>query len=111
MNKLIVLILSISLSACSAIPIMPQAASVELVNEKPNDTCKFIAEIAGSQGNWFTGDWTTNEDLVIGARNEIRNKAYRLGGNLVHVQDMKNTNAWGSAGTSNTTVIGKVYKC
>ncbi|EAO5839574.1 DUF4156 domain-containing protein, partial [Salmonella enterica] len=24
----------------------------------------------GSQGNWFTGDVTSNKNLVIGARNE-----------------------------------------
>ena len=47
----------------------------------------------------------------MGARNELRNKAYKLGGNIVYIQDMKNTNAWGSLGTTNTTAIGKVYKC
>ncbi|EBC8888954.1 DUF4156 domain-containing protein, partial [Salmonella enterica] len=26
----------------------------------------------GSQGNWFTGDVTSNKNLVIGARNELR---------------------------------------
>ncbi|EAA9593782.1 DUF4156 domain-containing protein, partial [Salmonella enterica] len=30
----------------------------------------------GSQGNWFTGDVTSNKNLVIGARNELRNEAY-----------------------------------
>ncbi|EAM9845690.1 DUF4156 domain-containing protein, partial [Salmonella enterica subsp. enterica serovar Infantis] len=25
----------------------------------------------GSQGNWFTGDVTSNKNLVIGARNEL----------------------------------------
>lgn len=43
----------------------------------------------GSQGNWFTGDVTSNKNLVIGARNELRNEAYKLGANVVYVQDLK----------------------
>ncbi len=72
--------------------------------------CEFVAEIVGSQGNWFTGDFTSNENLAIGARNELRNKGYQLGGNLVFIQELRNTNAFRSLGTTNTTAIGKVYK-
>ena len=102
----------ISISGCAATQVMPEAQVVEIVNEKPNsDKCKFLGEIIGSQGNWLTGDFTSNEDLVVGARNELRNKAYSLGANIVYMQDMKNTNAWGSLGTTNTTAVGKAYKC
>jgi len=110
--KNILLLTGFFLAGCSAIQLSPEAASIEIVNEIPNKkTCKFLGEIVGSQGNWFTGDFTSNENLVMGARNELRNKAYKLGGNVVYMQDMKNTNAWGSLGTTNTTAIGKVYKC
>jgi len=112
MKKSSILLFGVMLSGCSAIQVMPEAAGIEIVNEPPNKKmCKFLGEIAGSQGNWFTGDFTSNENLVIGARNELRNKAYKLGGNVVYIQDMKNTSAWGSLGTTNTTAIGKVYKC
>lgn len=70
-----------------------------------------MGEIIGSQGNWFTGDYTSNKNLVTGARNELRNEAYKLGANIVYIQNMANTNAWGSLGTTNTTAIGKAYKC
>ena len=97
---------------CAAKTALPQAKSVEIVNEKPNHkNCKYLGEIVGSQGNWVTGDFTSNKDLVMGARNELRNETYRLGGNIVYVQDHKNTNAWGSLGTTNTTVVGKAYRC
>lgn len=97
---------------CSAQAVRPEAQSIEIVSEPPDKTkCSFVGEIVGSQGNWVTGDFTSNENLVIGARNELRNKAYSLGGNIVYLQDMKNTNAWGSLGTTNTTAVGKVYKC
>ncbi|MBM7074678.1 DUF4156 domain-containing protein [Shewanella sp. 202IG2-18] len=41
--------------------------------------------------HFLTGDLTPNEDLVIGARNELRNKAHQHGTNVVYIQDMKNT--------------------
>jgi hypothetical protein len=110
--KKLILLMVFTLVGCSANQVIPQANSVEIVNEKPDKSkCAFVGEVVGSQGNWFTGDYTSNENLVLGARNELRNEAYKLGGNIVYMQDMKNTNAWGSLGTTNTTAIGKVYKC
>lgn len=98
-------------SGCAAIPTTPEGAKVELVNDKPTGNCKALGEVIGSQGNQFTGDVTSNENLMLGARNDLRNKAAAIGGNVVHVQNLSNTNAWGSAGTTNTTVVGQVYKC
>ena len=112
MFKSIILIPALAMTGCSAIQILPEAQGVEIVNEAPDASkCKFLGEIVGSQGNWFTGDITSNKNLVVGARNELRNETYQLGGNLVYIQDMKNTNAYGSMGTTNTTAIGKAYDC
>lgn len=103
---------AVSLMGCAAKSVKPEAASVEIVNEVPDPArCKFVGEVVGSQGNWFTGDFTANKNLVIGARNELRNEAHALGANVVYVQDLKNTNAWGSLGTTNTTAVGKAYRC
>jgi hypothetical protein len=105
-------VIGASLMGCAATQITREAQVVEMVNEKPNpEKCKFVGEIIGSQGNWFTGDFTSNKNLVVGARNELRNEAYKLGANIVYIQDMKNTNAWGSLGTTNTTAVGKAYEC
>ena len=100
------------LAACSAKTLTPGAERAELVNTQPDRSkCEYLGEIVGSQGNWFTGDFTANEDLVVGARNELRNKAYELGGNTVYVQDLVHSRASESLGTTNVTGIGKVYKC
>ncbi len=96
---------------CSATPMTREGKSVELLTEKPPGNCKPLGDVVGSQGNWFTGDYTSNKNLLIGARNDLRNKASEMGGNYVWVQDSNNTNAWGSKGTSNTTVLGVVYRC
>ena len=100
------------LSGCSATKVIEQARGIELVNTKPDsEKCEFVGEIVGSQGNWATGDLTSNKNLVIGARNELRNEAYKLDANIVYILDMKNTNAYGSLGTTNPTAVGKAYKC
>lgn len=99
------------LAGCAAIRVTPKGTLVELTNDKPTGDCKALGEVIGSQGNWATGDFTSNKNLMLGARNDLRNKAAALGGNVVHVQNLSNTNAAGSAGTTNTTVIGMAYKC
>ena len=111
--KLVFCIFSVlALYGCAAKETIPAAMNIELVNEPPDSSkCQFLAEIVGSQGNWFTGDFTSNKNLVVGARNELRNEAYKLGANVVYIQDMKNTNAYGSLGTTNTTAVGKAYRC
>ena len=110
-NAAVSILLSAVLIGCSAIPMTPGGSSVELVTEKPTGNCKPLGDAVGSQGNWFTGDYTSNKNLLVGARNDLRNKAAKMGGNTVWVQDKANTNAWGSKGTSNTTVLGVVYRC
>ncbi len=112
MNFLIVptiLILS-TLGGCAATQVSASGSSVELVSEKPQG-CRYLGEAVGSQGNSFTGDFTTDSDLLVGARNSLRNKAGAMGGNVVHVQAMNNSSAFGSMGTTNSTFIGLVYLC
>jgi hypothetical protein len=112
MKKLTIVVCVAILSGCAANAVRPEAQNIEIVSEAPSkDQCKFLGDVFGSQGNWVTGDWTSNKNLMIGARNELRNEAYALGGNVVHIQDMKSTNAWGSLGTTNTTAVGKAYRC
>lgn len=102
----------LTLAACAAKTLTPGAEVIELVNEQPDKSkCEYLGEIVGSQGNWLTGDFTANKDLVLGARNELRNKAYALGGNIVYIQDLEHSSASDSLGTTNVTGIGKVYKC
>ena len=101
-----------TLMGCAATATLPGAQNVEIVSEAPDRSkCRFIAEVVGSQGNWITGDITSNKNLIIGARNELRNEAHKLGGNVVYIQEMKNTNAHKSLGTTNTTAVGKAYAC
>ncbi len=115
MNKL-KLILSATilslLSACAAHPLDKGAESVNLVTVYPeSDTCTPLGEVIGSYGNWYMGDFTSNINLISGARNMLRNEAYKLGANVVFIQGTQNTDSWGSLGISNSTVIGQAFNC
>ena len=96
--------------ACAPTALLPEAASVEIVDIRPNSpSCKLLGEVIGSQGNVFTADITTNKNLVMGARNALRNETSKLGGNVVYVHEQTTTG--GQEGIANTTIVGKAYRC
>jgi hypothetical protein len=47
----------------------------------------------------------------MGARNDLRNRAAAMGGNVVWLQHDQATGTRMNIGMSNATVIGKVYRC
>ena len=111
MKSLSLIAFGLLLVGCSAAPLSHQATHVELHTEKPSGACQSLGEAVGDQGNWVTGDFTSNKDLLLGARNSLRNKAAEMGGNYVWLQNTLNASAWGSLGTTNTTAVGIVYRC
>ncbi len=106
----------ITLSACQAIPLESGAEKVRLTHQEPTN-CKFLGDVTGSQGNEFTGELTSNAAMETGARNDIKNKAYAMGGNVVYLLTHRagQTADYGAYGgdsyQSNVTLTGNVYKC
>lgn len=100
------------LSGCAATPTVAGADSVMLVTDAPDPArCQFVKEVVGTQGNFITGDFTANKDLIVGARNALRNEAVKVGANVVYIQDQKTINAFRSTGAVNATVVGNAYRC
>ncbi len=108
------------LAACSANPVIPQAAKVKIVTTEPAG-CDYLGEATGNQGNFFTGGWTSNANLEEGARNELKNSAFKLGGNTVVLlssragitgsYSVSNGYGGGSSEQTNVTYSGAVYRC
>ncbi|HEY5756973.1 MAG TPA: DUF4156 domain-containing protein [Steroidobacter sp.] len=111
------LLASAILAGCAATPLQPGAQMVRVSNTEPGPECKFLGDITGNQGNSFTGPFITNENLETGARNDLKNKAAALGGNLVVLltQRAGQTGGPGEVGGSveqtNVTLSGNVYRC
>lgn len=118
--KSLVILVFLGLAACSANPLLPQASKVKIVTTEPVG-CDYLGEATGNQGNFFTGGWTSNVNLEEGARNELKNSAFKLGGNTVVLltsragvtgsYNVSNGYGGGSSEQTNVTYSGTVYRC
>ncbi len=108
MRILIICLLAV-LCGCAAKPLSPGAEKVFLSNDKPSGECVYLGEVDGSQGNIITADITTHNAASKGARNDMRNEAFELGADYVHVQRASHS-ASDSGGTS-ANIVGHAYKC
>lgn len=118
MKVLVVIALLIGLNACTAVPLQNGAKLVRLTNSEPMKECKYLGDVTGSQGDFFTGEFTSNADLETGARNDLKNKAYDMGGNVIYLltQRAGQTGSFdkdfgGGSVQTNVTLSGNVYHC
>lgn len=119
--NLLALTTALLLGSCSAIKVKPGAERI-LVSKNPAPAgCKYLGTVVGSQGNAFTGGWTSNKNLSEGAMNELKNKAFDLGANYVQIETDRSGNTMsgsmfnGSGSMSghqtDVTMTGNAYTC
>ena len=113
--------ISIFLGGCAAIPLEPQAHRIIATPNPAPKSCKYLGQVVGNQGNFFTGSYTSNSRLEEGAMNDMKNKAIRLGANYIQLI----TNRAGNTGSingingtftghseqTNVTNVGNAYQC
>ena len=125
--SVIVCISIVLLTGCAANVLNPQAAKVIVSHEKPAKSCEYKGMITANQGNFFTGNYTSNANLQSGAFNDLRNKAFELWGNYVQLVMQQagvtgsgsgfygnNNHFYGGGGGSrqtNVSLTGNVYHC
>jgi hypothetical protein len=104
------------MAGCTAIPLKPGAELVRVTHVEPTG-CKWLGDVTGSQGNSYTGQYTTNANLETGARNDLKNKAAALGGNLVVLITERAGGNFdlglegGTVHRTDVTLTGSVYRC
>jgi len=117
MNIRFPLILSIPVlvSGCAAAPLVsPDASHILVTRNAPAEECMFVGEVLGSQGNFWSAEFTSDEDLVRGARNRMRDEAYNLGANFVQIEmenQSQNTADQSLGGVYSSVIIGNAYVC
>jgi hypothetical protein len=112
MKTIVLALLIPALAGCAANPLNPGAERVEIMTaSKEVKKCAYVGEVVGTQGNRFSGTFTSNANLMLGARNAIKNDAARLGANAVLIQQQQNAQHELGGGTVNSTLIGKAYRC
>lgn len=108
------------LAGCAATPLNPEARMVRIVTSEPAG-CKYLGEVTGNQGDFFTGEFTSNANLETGARNSMKNEAAKLGANTVQLISnragqtgsfsLSQGTGGGSSEQTNVTYVGVAYKC
>lgn len=107
-------VVTLFVTACAAKPLTPGGQDVVLSKDAPPKECVFVAEVQGSQGNFWTAEFTSDVDLINGARNELRNSAFMLRADYVKIETESfshNTSDDSLGGTYSAVVIGNAYRC
>ncbi len=116
------------LGGCAATETLNPEVNSKVIasNNPPPKGCKFVTQVLGSQGNFFTGGWTSNANLEQGSMNDLKNKAYLAHGNYVQLVTNRagvtgsssfssdghgNYFGGGSSEQTNVTSTGNVYRC
>ena len=97
----------IFLVGCSAThQIDPAAVDIPIYsNFSQHDQCQYLGEAIGSEGQLYNYFFISNYDLTKGARDDLRNKAYQLGGNVIETEIAP------FQYTTSTVFVGNVYRC
>lgn len=101
-------------ASCAAKPLHSGADRVFVTRQPPPESCRFLGEIRGAQGNFWTAEFTSDEALLAGARNELRNRAAALGANYVTIETERysnNTAADSLGGTYAAVIVGNAWHC
>lgn len=103
---------TVILCGCASTRLHNEASTVRLTHEEPKG-CQFLGDITGGQGNFFTGNYTSNRNLESGARNDLKNQAAAKGGNVVYLLTNRAgiTGRQGGQAQTNVTLSGNVYRC
>ena len=111
--KIYALTLGLVLAGCSIISAKPESQSIKmLLGEHNLAHCRFLGDVTGASAvNKITGEHPSYTNRLISARNDLRNEAYKLGGNTVHIRRTKNTGRYDLPGEKKITIDGKVYLC
>lgn len=113
----VIVILALLIGGCASIEVHPSATRIISSPNPAPKGCKYLGEVTGNQGNFFTGGFTSNKNLEQGARNDLRNQAATLGANYVQIVISRsghtgsyNQNIGGLEQT-NVTYTGNAYTC
>ena len=104
----------LAVAACAAKPLLPGGAAIVVSNEPAPEGCRYVGEVRGAQGNFWTAEFTSDDNLVHGARNELRNSAFDLRANYVKIETesfSENTGEDSLGGLYSVVIIGNAYHC
>jgi hypothetical protein len=103
-------------TGCAPTALMPGAERVRITQEEPKG-CEYLGEVIGDQGGSLSGPLTSNANLERGALNDLKNRAFQMGGTVVYLisnragQTSSFNREGGSSQQTNVVYVGAVYRC
>ena len=86
--------------------LIPQADQVRvLTTSLPSlDKCRWVGEVTGNEGHWYSYLFYSNDALIQGAVNELKNNAFLMGADTVVTMSPHNF-------TTSVSLLGTAYDC
>ncbi|WP_394241769.1 DUF4156 domain-containing protein [Vibrio astriarenae] len=69
----------------------------------PRD-CQWVGDVTGSEGHWYSYLFFTNDVMIRGAVNDLKNNAQQLGADTVYMINPQDF-------VTSFTVFGTAYRC
>lgn len=101
-------------AGCAAKPVVPGGIDIVLSKDPAAAYCRYLGEVRGTQGNFWTAEFTSDENLIRGARNELRNAAFQLRADYVKIESESFSNNTGEdslGGLYSVVIIGNAFMC
>ncbi len=77
---------------------------LNIVSKGKTPDCRYLGEVIGSEGHWYTYLFISNRRLIQGAINDLHNNANAMGANVVYISDNIDF-------TTSVTFYGQAYSC
>lgn len=104
----LVAVFALVLTGCTtpSAQLKPQAKTVQLRmdNVFNPEKCRYITEVTGNEGHWYSSIFYGNDILLQGAINDIKNNALQQGANTVYMK-MPHTFQ------TSVSLFGNAYDC
>ncbi|MGY0614036.1 DUF4156 domain-containing protein [Vibrio sp. FJH11] len=108
MRHMIVVSTMVALFGCSTTPIDPHTKSqqVELRIDSQFDPaqCQYLGDVTGSEGHWYSYLFYSNDDMIEGAINDLKNNAMAINADTVFMISPQYF-------VTSFTVLGTAYRC
>jgi len=107
-TKALLLLTSLLLTSCTLLQTQQLHDNTRQINVISNyeqiRDCRYISELVGSEGHWYTFFFISNTELTLASINDLKNQASDVGANTVYVEEHM------GFGTS-VTFLGQAYYC
>lgn len=116
MNNIIktclIILLGPIIASCSTVQKNPENKPVRLIQKNElnimlkgeTPDCRYLGEIIGSEGHWYTYLFISNRELTQAALNDLYNRANARGANIVFISD-------NISFVTSVTFYGQAYDC